>query len=364
MRKLLITEQFDVNRKFRQGMMRMREMINHENVAKFIGLTWTNQEPYLVEEYCEKGQLVNFLQETKYNLTESFRYSVAEGIAHGMTYLHKHNIVNGCLKMSSCLIDSRWTVKIVGWEYVNMYDIIRRTKMENLLSEKNHSLLFVLFKQLDNATQDMKSQHEFWTPPEVLKYNHIAEPTKAGDVYTFGLIVYNIFACTNNQPSKVYNPTMNEIKVARLDMLKHGQYIPAKAKQIIELACSEEPNKRPSFDQLTMMLRTANVSGIRNVLDNIMETMESYINDLEDNLERTLKEHVELKIKEEQMAVQLIPKSIFEKVINGKTTQNIHHDPLISACSDGRSLAVQIHVGCQSDGDFCKRLFPNDQCSN
>ena len=187
-RKLNITDKFDINRNFRQCLMRMRELVNHQNVGQFFGLTLTNQQLYLVEEFCEKGQLSDLLRNSKFNLTDSFKYAVAVDISRGMAYLHKHNIVNGCLRMSSCLIDSRWTVKIVGWEYATMYEIIRKSKVEKSRFDKSKSLLYMFFKQLYDATQDVKSDHEFWTPPEVLKYKHLGEPTKAGDVFNFGLI--------------------------------------------------------------------------------------------------------------------------------------------------------------------------------
>lgn len=70
---LMLSRFLFIDRKVRHTMMRMREMINHENVAKFYGLTCSGQDNLLVEEYCAKGSLRDFLSDQKYPLTENFR---------------------------------------------------------------------------------------------------------------------------------------------------------------------------------------------------------------------------------------------------------------------------------------------------
>lgn len=43
-----------------------------------------------------------------------FRFSFANDIVRGLTYLHSHYMVHGCLKIENCLVDDRWTVKLTG----------------------------------------------------------------------------------------------------------------------------------------------------------------------------------------------------------------------------------------------------------
>ena len=62
---------FHVNRKLKQVLLRMRETIGHENVAKFFGISAHSDTVYVVEQYCVNGTLVDFIATTsrKYNST-------------------------------------------------------------------------------------------------------------------------------------------------------------------------------------------------------------------------------------------------------------------------------------------------------
>lgn len=71
---LHIDNVFDVNRKVRYALMRMREEISHENVTKFYGITTrSDSRRMLVEEHCEKRSLTELLRDCKYEITESCR---------------------------------------------------------------------------------------------------------------------------------------------------------------------------------------------------------------------------------------------------------------------------------------------------
>jgi len=126
-RPLSIASVFDVNRKVKQALMRMREEIGHENVAKFFGIASHGDCVYLVEQHCANVTLVDFFRFNKYAVNRSFRYVVCADIANGMAYLHRHNVIHGNLSIDKCYVDSRWTIKIVDWEYTTLYDVVRRT---------------------------------------------------------------------------------------------------------------------------------------------------------------------------------------------------------------------------------------------
>ena len=131
-RVLRTSSLFDVNRKVRQSLTRMRDEINHENVAKFYGLTLSSGSAaasvwHLVEEPCSKGPLDEILRLNKYKMTEAFRYAISGEVADGMTFLHRCGIVHGSLKTRLCHVDSRWTVKIVDWEYSTLHEAVRTT---------------------------------------------------------------------------------------------------------------------------------------------------------------------------------------------------------------------------------------------
>jgi len=114
---LSIAPVFSVDRKVKQALMSMREEVGHENVARFFGISSLNADIYFVEQYCANGTLVEFLRENKYSVNQSFRYVVCADIANGMAYLHRQSLIHGNLSIDKCHVDSRWTIRIVDWEY-------------------------------------------------------------------------------------------------------------------------------------------------------------------------------------------------------------------------------------------------------
>ena len=108
-----------VDRKVKQTLMRMRDEIVNENVARFFGISSHADDAAvcLVEQYCANGTLVEFLLDNEHIVDHPFRYVVCADVASGMAYLHRHDLVHGNLSTDKCHVDARWTVKVVDWEY-------------------------------------------------------------------------------------------------------------------------------------------------------------------------------------------------------------------------------------------------------
>ena len=99
----------------------LKTSISHPNVLKFFGITEIDDVSYIVSEYPEKGSLVDILQSSKYNLGENWKFSIALDIANGMDYLHKRGLVHGHLTSDACVLDGRWSAKVMDWEYLKLY---------------------------------------------------------------------------------------------------------------------------------------------------------------------------------------------------------------------------------------------------
>lgn len=240
-RPLSIARVFDVNRKVKQTLMRMRDEIDHENVARFFGISSHNSAMYVVEQYCANGTLMEFFRDNKYSVNQSFRYVVCADIANGMAYLHRQNLIHGNLSIDKCHVDSRWTIKIVDWEYAALYDIIRRTVRSQAHATRGNSVIHFLCGEDSRLFKHIA--------PEIMNDARLSEPTRAGDVYSFGVIIKDVFL---NLPGT---------------NVETGEAIPAKAHQIMELACHETAIKRPTFEQLEKSIRSAVSSGQTNLLD-------------------------------------------------------------------------------------------------
>jgi len=85
--------------------------------------------------------------------------------------------------------------------------------------------------------------------PEIQSGGWLSAPTRAGDVYSFGIIVRDLFLG------------------AAGDDRQQADGMPVKARQIMELACHENTVKRPAFDQLEKSMRSTISGAHANLLD-------------------------------------------------------------------------------------------------
>jgi len=246
-KSLSIANIFHVNWKVKQVLMRMHEEIEHDNIARFFGISLHNDTVYLVEQYCANGTLLDFLRDNKYTVNQSFRYVACADIANGMAYLHRQNLIHGNLSIDKCCVDSRWTIKIVDWEYTALYEFVRKADRNRSQATKQKSVLHFLCNKGSQSFRHLA--------PEIRKDGQVAEPTRAGDVYSFGVIIGDLFF---NMPSQEQN--QNTVGISEDEM-------PTKARQIMELACHETAIKRPTFEQLEKSMHSATGSGQMNFLD-------------------------------------------------------------------------------------------------
>lgn len=99
----------------------------------------------------------------------TFKYSIINDITAGLTYLHSSDIeFHGRLKSSNCLVSSRFVVKLSDYGLNSLYE------------------------QLDNNEDEytMMSK-QIWLAPEYIKSSG-KRGSKKGDVYSFGLLLYEI----------------------------------------------------------------------------------------------------------------------------------------------------------------------------
>jgi len=254
---LRIASVFSVNRKVKQMLMQMRDEIGHENIARFFGISSHNDAIYLVEQYCANGTLVQFLDDNKHIVNQSFRYVICADIADGMAYLHRQNLIHGNLSIDKCHVDSRWTIKIVDWEYTAMYDVVRRTEPIQAKATRNRSVLHFLCGEGYYGGRDF-SQAFRHLAPELQKDGRLSEPTRAGDVYSFGVIIRDLFV---NLAGEDLQPTSAAASCK----------MPVNARQIMKIACDKAAVRRPTFDQLEQCMRSTISGGKKNLLDRCVD---------------------------------------------------------------------------------------------
>ena len=90
----------------------------------------------------------------------------------GMRYIHRSDLkTHGNLKSYTCLVDSRWTVKV---SFFGLHSLTGGVN-ECGVNEGNHSDLL-------------------WTAPELLRMCNVVPPggTANGDVYSFGIMLQEL----------------------------------------------------------------------------------------------------------------------------------------------------------------------------
>ena len=218
--------------------------LNHPAILKFICYSPVNfkqkPKPVIVTEYAPNGTLYDLMKLEQQMLAkdewnDTRKLIILYGVASAMSYLHSHKIVHRDLKPQNILMDSCLLPKIADFG----------------LSKINHS----------NESMTMKSTvgsikgTPLYISPEIWEKQ---EYTEAGDVYAFGMIMYEMI--TAEQPFKELN--VNEQTVFEVaERIKSGERpqftyeIPETYRILIERCWDHDPTKRPPFAEIVDELK-------------------------------------------------------------------------------------------------------------
>lgn len=149
--------------------------INHNNLCRFIGIVIEEGSTALVSEFCPKGSLREFFHNESMVIDLTFKYSIINDIISGLLYLHSSQLgFHGRLKSSNCLVNARFVVKLSDYGPHSLYEILDDEEEEN---------------------ENLKKR--IWLAPEHMRSDSKIGSMK-GDVYSFGLLLYEII--TNKLP--------------------------------------------------------------------------------------------------------------------------------------------------------------------
>ncbi|CAL1527407.1 unnamed protein product [Lymnaea stagnalis] len=294
------------SREIKMELKVMRDL-RHDNIVQFIGATIEAGLIHIVTEYCSKGSLEDILENSDLKLDEMFIASIVSDIIKGMIYIHESAVgSHGNLKSSNCLVDSRWVIKISDFG-------LNKFKSKQELPYHGEHANFKRF---------------LWTAPELLRLEKPSPAgTPKGDVYSFGILLYEII--NRNGCYGDCHLTPKEI-VERVKAGPEGldgiPFRPSTAelncdRSVLEtlLKCwHENPNERPDFKTCKKSLRHMQKGMRSNIFDNMMMLMEKYANNLEAVVaERTVELHEEKK-KTESLLHRMLPSSVAAQLVRGQ----------------------------------------------
>ena len=241
--------------------------LNHPAILKFYGYSPVNhnnkRKPVIIIEYGQTS-LYQVLKMESFSVAPdgwdlTKKLSVIYGIASGMKYLHSLNIIHRDLKPSNIILDEHLFPKISDF---------------GLSKIKGH-------KSVDPGNKYKGTPA--YIPPETWQH-HIY--SKAGDVYSFGLIVYEIMiGVTPFNGYNYYQIIHNVIQGNRPDFI---YFIPDRYKKLIEACWSQDMYKRPSFSEITDYLVKNEL--FKNDID--VSEFENYIEYVEGRLPEEISETI------------------------------------------------------------------------
>jgi len=220
--------------------------LNHPNVIKFFGIYKDNENFLLCTEFAVGGSLDQFLikrfEENK-KLNEEELIKLAATGCKGMKYLESEKMVHRDLAAKNFLVDFKEEVP-----YLKVSDFGMSRSLQNLLPEKQ-------YYKSGSSTDIVPFK---WAAIEILE----GKPgerrfTHKSDVWSFGVTLWEIANHCQKQPWEgiEWDGIIKRIKNG--EKLEKGS-ISEEFYDIMSLCWEINPEKRPSFDQLSKYLKQDN----------------------------------------------------------------------------------------------------------
>ncbi|XP_072932274.1 guanylate cyclase 32E-like [Epargyreus clarus] len=303
--KILKKKNIDITRAVKKELKQMREL-RHENLTPFVGVCDDTGMACIVMAYCSRGSLATVLADRDLHLDDMFVASLVADLLRGLTYLHDSDLIShGNLTSSNCLVDRRWVLQITDYGL--------------------HTL-----KSGCVVTEDaLRSERRMlWRAPELLRDpNPPPRGTQKGDVYSFGIILYEILG--RNGPWGDTNLTNDEIigRVRQpiggvlfrppLGNLKTRPSLIA----VLNECWSERPDRRPEVKLVRVRLKDMHAGMKSNIFDNMLTMMEKYASNLEALVDARTEQLMKEKRRTDDLLNRMLPRTVAEALKRGEPVQ-------------------------------------------
>ncbi|XP_029696332.1 retinal guanylyl cyclase 2 isoform X2 [Takifugu rubripes] len=293
----------------------MKDM-RHENINPFLGFFHDCGVFAIVTEFCSRGSLEDLLENDDVKLDWMFKSSLLLDLIKGMKYLHHRGVSHSRLKSRNCVVDGRFVLKITDYGFNEVLDAQRFPYTEPPVDEL------------------------LWTAPEILRMP--GQPgvygTLPGDVYSFAIIMQEVvirgppFCMLNLSASEILEKLCKPPPLCR--PVVSPDYAPLECIQLMKQCWSEQPDKRPAFDEIFDQFKNINKGKKTNIIDSMLRMLEQYSSNLEELIrERTEELEIE-KQKTEKLLTQMLPPSVAEALKVGGIVEPEHFDSVTIYFSD------------------------------
>ena len=274
--------------------------ISHENILTFVGLIRDDPKCVLTEE-TTRGSLYDLLGNDDTQLTQDFKVAFLFDVVSGMNYLHNSDVgYHGYLSSKCCYLDSKFTCKISNYWL---------TTLSNPLYQ--------------SACDTDDPENMLWMAPELLRsQNDIS--TKC-DVYSFGIMIQEIML--QSKPYANNDPPLHPREIIKNVSDGGQQFRPVMlglSSEWVELTSKcwdQNPNLRPTFSEVKKILIRLNKGKRKNAVESMVNRLEAHTQHLEEVVELRSSELVAEKAISENLICELLPRSVFEQLKQGKQVE-------------------------------------------
>ncbi|XP_075726220.1 guanylate cyclase 32E-like [Rhipicephalus microplus] len=309
----------DLTRSIRKELIQVREM-RHENITPFIGACVDPPNICILTLFCARGSLEDVLKNDDLDLDSMFISSLVADLIKGMIYIHDSEVLShGNLRSSNCLVDSRWVLQIADFG----------------LHEFRAAQTCAPKAVTENAYRGL-----LWRAPELLRSpSPPARGTQKGDVYSFGIVLYEIIGRQGPWGNKA--PSTNEVieQVRRRNSVPYRPPTDCLSCPDYVLRCMQEcwdenPDSRPDFRFINVKLRQMQAGLKSNIFDNMIAMMEKYASNLESLVQERTRQLLEEKKKTERLLHRMLPRSVAEQLKRGERVEAESFDSVTIYFSD------------------------------
>ena len=301
----------------RQLLIELKQMkdLHHDHLVRFVGACFDHPEPFLITEYCPRGSLQDILEED-INLDWNFKYSLINDIVKGLSFIHGSEIgFHGNLKSSNCVVDSRFVLKLTDFGLHAIRAVSGDRGWRAVRGSPGSSAV--------ESYEVCKTK--LWTAPELL-LTDLVGGTQKGDMFAFSIIVHEIAERNGPWGTNVNNwevqYIVTQIREGGLRPSLDRSQVSEELCQLIEKCWSEDPAHRPDINTARVVIKKTNrenKSG--NIMDNLLNRMEQYANNLESLVEERTQNYLEEKRRCEDLLHELLPKSVARTLIHRETVK-------------------------------------------
>ncbi|XP_072934129.1 LIM domain kinase 1 isoform X2 [Epargyreus clarus] len=219
--------------------------LKHPNVLRFVGVLYRDKRLHLVTEYVAGGTLHKLLQDSGRALSWAVRSRLARGVAAGVGYLHRRNVIHRDLNSHNCLVraSQEGQLSVVVADF-GLARIVQRTA-----------------SSAPHATHSRKRYtvvgNPYWMAPEMMNGNVYDEKV---DVFSFGIILCEIIGRVSADPD--FLPRRSDFGLNEAAFVeKFCRACPEPFYRIAFLACHLDPDMRPPFEVIEIWLESLVAGG-------------------------------------------------------------------------------------------------------